>query len=81
MATAVSNPLLNTLDLLRIIMWQELLVAIALVLVIEGLLPTISPDGYKKALSTFMQMDSKHVRVWGLFSMVLGTIILYIVKN
>jgi len=62
-------------------MWQDFLVAISLVLVIEGLLPTISPDGYKKALSTFMQMDSKHVRTWGLLSMILGVTILYIIKN
>ncbi len=62
-------------------MWQDFLVAISLVLVIEGLLPTISPDGYKKALSTFLQMDSKHVRIWGLFSMILGTVILYLIKN
>jgi len=62
-------------------MWQDFLVAVSLVLVIEGLLPTISPDGYKKALSTFMQMDSKHVRTWGLLSMILGVTILYIIKN
>ncbi len=62
-------------------MWQELLVAISLVLVIEGLLPAVNPNGYKKALSIFLQMDNKHVRIWGLFSMVLGTFLLYLFKN
>jgi len=62
-------------------MWQDFLVAISLVLVIEGLLPTINPDGYKKALATFLQMDNRHVRIWGLFSMILGTVLLYVFKN
>lgn len=62
-------------------MWQDFLVAISLVLVIEGLLPTINPDGYKKALSMFLQMDNKHVRTWGLLSMILGTVLLYIFKH
>lgn len=62
-------------------MWQDFLVAISLVLVIEGLLPTINPDGYKKALAMFLQMDNRHVRIWGLFSMILGTVLLYVFKN
>ncbi len=62
-------------------MWQDFLVAISLVLVIEGLLPTVNPNGYKKALSMLLQMDNRHVRTWGLFSMVLGTFLLYLLKN
>jgi len=62
-------------------MWQDFLVAISLVLVIEGLLPTVNPNGYKKALSMLLQMDNRHVRIWGLSSMVLGTFLLYLLKN
>lgn len=62
-------------------MWQEWLMAMALVLVIEGLLPAINPDGYKRIMATMLQMNSRIIRGWGLFSMILGTILLYILKN
>ena len=62
-------------------MWTNLLAALALVMVIEGLLPAISPRSYRKAMFTLMQMDSRAIRITGLVSMIAGALLLYFVKN
>lgn len=57
----------------------EILTAIALVIVIEGLLPAISPDAYKRAVSQLASMPSRTIRVTGLVLMVTGAVLLQIV--
>lgn len=59
----------------------EILTALALVLVIEGLLPFISPDSYKSAVSQLLQMPSGNLRFVGLGSMVAGAVLLYVVQH
>lgn len=59
--------------------WQVLAAAGALVLIIEGMLPFISPNRWRKLLSTVNEMDDRVIRNVGLGSMVLGVIILYLV--
>ncbi|MGD2119102.1 MAG: DUF2065 domain-containing protein [Chromatiales bacterium] len=61
-------------------MWQQFLIALALLLVIEGMLPFLNPRGMKQILATMLQMDDKSLRISGLVSMVLGLILLYIVN-
>ena len=60
---------------------SDLWPALALVLVIEGLLPAITPDGYRKAMLSMTQMDSRSIRITGLVSMIAGALFLYILKN
>ncbi len=62
-------------------MWQELWAALALVLVLEGLLPALSPKAFRKSLFTMAQMHSRSIRTAGLVSMALGAVILYLVKH
>ena len=57
--------------------WHVLLVAIALVFIIEGMLPFISPDRWRKLLTMADQMDDRVIRNIGLGSMLLGVLILY----
>ena len=59
--------------------WQILPVAIALVFIIEGLLPFISPKRWRAMLALAQQMDDRAVLSVGLGSMVLGVVILYLV--
>lgn len=59
----------------------EFWAALALVMVIEGLLPAISPRMYRKAMLSVAQMDSRSIRITGLVSMIAGAIFLYILKN
>lgn len=62
-------------------MWVELLSAFALVLVIEGLLPFLTPDGYRKALLSMLSLHNGQLRFAGLTLMVIGVLLLYFVRN
>lgn len=61
-------------------MWQELWGALALVLVIEGILPFLSPSGLRKAYGQMIQMDDRTLRLYGLISMIAGVVLLYLVR-
>ena len=60
---------------------SDFLAALALVMVIEGLLPAITPKGYRKAMLSMAQMDSRSIRITGLVSMIAGALFLYFIKN
>lgn len=62
-------------------MWDDLLRAIALVLVIEGLLPFLTPDGYRRAVLSMIQMDDKKLRFAGLTSMLVGLLLLTLFRG
>ena len=58
--------------------WQVLPVAIALVFIIEGMLPFISPNRWRTMLVMVEQMDNRMIRNVGLGSMLFGVVILYL---
>lgn len=62
-------------------MWNDLLSAMALVLVLEGLLPFITPDGYRKAVLSMIKMDDRKLRMAGLVSMMAGILLLSIFRG
>ena len=57
---------------------NALLTALALVLLIEGLLPFLSPGGWKKMFSQLLQLQDGQLRFFGLASMLLGLTILWL---
>jgi len=59
--------------------WQVLPVAIALVFIIEGILPFVSPARWRGLLAVVEQMDDRTIRGIGLGSMLFGVIVLYLV--
>jgi uncharacterized protein YjeT (DUF2065 family) len=59
--------------------WQILPVAVALVFIIEGMMPFISPRRWRNLLAMAEQMDDRVIRNIGLGSMLLGVILLYLV--
>lgn len=61
-------------------MWTELLTAVALVLVIEGLLPFLSPDTFRSAMRSILSRDNNTMRIVGLSSMIVGVLLLTIVR-
>lgn len=61
-------------------MWHDILLALALMLVIEGFLPFLSPRVMRQALAMMAQMNDQQLRAGGLTSMVLGVILLYLVN-
>ena len=62
-------------------MWSDLLAATALVLVIEGVLPFLSPRRFREALNLAAQMSDQGLRMMGLASMLLGLVCLYLVRS
>jgi len=60
-------------------MWDDVVRAVALLLVFEGILPFLSPDGWRRAMIQAGQLSDKVLRVIGLSSMLAGVLILYLV--
>ncbi len=60
--------------------WDDLLAALALVLVIEGIIPFVSPASMRRMLETVSQIDDRTLRITGLVSMVCGVVLLYLVR-
>jgi uncharacterized protein YjeT (DUF2065 family) len=56
---------------------HSLWVASALVLVIEGLMPFLSPIAFRQSLIRMLALTDKQLRLIGLVSMLLGVIVLY----
>ncbi len=61
-------------------MWQELMIAGCLMLVIEGMLPFISPRRWRLVVLTMLNMSDEQIRKMGFFSMVAGVVLLYLVN-
>ena len=59
--------------------WHVLPVAIALVCIIEGMLPFISPQRWRNMLAMANQMDDRVIRNIGLGTMLFGVFLLYLV--
>ena len=59
-------------------MWQELLVAGCLVLVIEGVLPFIAPHKWRDMLANMLTLSDSTIRRIGLASMITGVVLLYV---
>ncbi len=60
--------------------WQVFPAAIALVLVIEGILPFLSPGRWRSMVATVAQLDDASIRRFGLGSMAVGVVLLYLVN-
>lgn len=61
-------------------MWHELWLAIALLLIIEGIMPFINPAGIRRMLVMIIEMDDNALRIGGLASMIIGLLILYTIN-
>ena len=60
-------------------MWNELWIAVALMLVIEGIVPFLSPDTVRRMIATMAQTANRSMRIAGLLSMLAGLGLLYLV--
>ena len=62
-------------------MWNDLLAAVALLLVIEGILPFLNPQALRNTLEQMIKLDDRTLRIFGLGSMLLGVALLYWLRN
>ena len=60
--------------------WQEILTAVALVLVIEGMLPFIGPGRYRQLVAQITRLGDNQLRTFGLTSMIAGLLLLFYVR-
>lgn len=58
----------------------DLLTAVALLLILEGVIPFLNPPGLRKALLTLSQLSDGVLRFGGLTCMVVGCLLLYAVR-
>ena len=58
-------------------MWDDLLAAFGLMLVLEGILPFLSPRALRRTLLQMAQLKDRALRFTGLASMALGLLVLY----
>lgn len=58
--------------------WQDLFRALALMLVFEGMMPFLSPRGWRQTMQQATQLPDNVLRGIGLASMVAGVIVLTI---
>lgn len=52
--------------------------AMALVLVFEGLLPAMNPGAWRRLFEQMLQLPDQRIRAFGLGSMVVGLVILWL---
>jgi uncharacterized protein YjeT (DUF2065 family) len=62
-------------------MADNLLVAVALMLVIEGLLPFLLPATWRETFRRLIEMSDGQLRFIGLGSMLAGLVLLYFVRG
>ena len=59
---------------------SDLIAAVALFLVLEGMAPFLNPRGMKRALAYLLEVGDRELRIAGLSSMLVGLGILYLVR-
>jgi uncharacterized protein YjeT (DUF2065 family) len=62
-------------------MWHEILIAGALMLVLEGLLPILNPKMFKQMMLSASQMTDQQLRWSGIISMIIGAATIYLLKH
>ncbi len=60
--------------------WGTLLTAFALMLVLEGLLPFLSPGAWRGAFRRIIELTDGQIRFIGLTSMLAGVLLLFLMK-
>ncbi|KGM39237.1 hypothetical protein JY96_02210 [Aquabacterium sp. NJ1] len=55
-------------------------IALALLLVLEGLMPAINPAGWRRMFEQLLRLSDQQVRAIGLISMVAGLIMLWLIQ-
>ncbi len=61
--------------------WSDLLAALAILLVLEGLLPFLNPDATRRVFARLALVTNTELRVAGLISLALGLLLLYFVRS
>lgn len=58
--------------------WHDLLNAVALLLILEGLMPFLSPSHLKQTYAQLLELPDKTLRTIGLVSVIAGILLLFV---
>jgi uncharacterized protein YjeT (DUF2065 family) len=58
-------------------LWEDLLTAIALLLILEGVLPTLAPKAWIRAMLEAARMGPRGIRMVGIACMISGALMLH----
>jgi uncharacterized protein YjeT (DUF2065 family) len=61
--------------------WQDLFAGLAFYLILEGLLPFATPQGWRRGLGALAKLDDKQLRTFGLVVVVAGLALLFAVRS
>jgi uncharacterized protein YjeT (DUF2065 family) len=61
--------------------WSDLFAALALYLVLEGVMPFLSPRSVKRLMQALSSLQDRQLRLFGLASMSAGVALLYFVRS
>jgi hypothetical protein len=61
-------------------MWQDILTAFSLYLIIEGMIPFIGPDLFRRTVARLAELNDNHLRATGLTIMTTGLLLLFVVR-
>ena len=59
---------------------SDLLAALGLFLVLEGIAPFLNPGGVKRAFARLLEVHDRELRIAGLGRMLVGVVILFMVR-
>ena len=63
------------------IAWPDLAAALGLLLVIEGILPFLSPSGVRRAFERLAAMEDTALRIAGAASMLAGVAVIWLARS
>ncbi|HVY24105.1 MAG TPA: DUF2065 domain-containing protein [Steroidobacteraceae bacterium] len=61
--------------------WSDLFTGLALYFVIEGIMPFLNPAALRRAMTMFVSLSDRQLRIAGLVSMIAGVMLLYVVRG
>lgn len=62
-------------------MWQDILTAFALYLIIEGMIPFIGPQRFRRTVELIGKLSDNNLRMMGLVAMGAGLLLLFLVRG
>jgi len=61
--------------------WGLLLKVLAMVLIIEGIMPFVTPIRWKKYLQRMIEANNRQVRIMGFVLLVVGSVLLFVAHD
>lgn len=61
-------------------MWLEFAQAICLMLVIEGIIPFLYPNRWRRMVATIAMISDRQLRIMGCVSMLIGAGLLFLIR-